>query len=49
MLRDYENYDSLTELSILAMLDSDFGIEIEMEEYNKYKTVEELFNLVSSK
>ena len=49
ILRDYENYDSLTELSILAMLDSDFGIEIEMEEYNKYKTVEELFNLVSSK
>lgn len=49
IFRDYENYDSLTELSILAMLDSDFGIEIEMEEYNKYKTVEELFNLVSSK
>ena len=30
--RDYENYSSLTELSMLAMLDSEFGIEIEMKE-----------------
>lgn len=47
--RDYENYSSLTELSVLAMLDSDFGIEIEMNEFNKYKTVSELINLVSGK
>ena len=49
IFRDYENYSSLTELSVLAMLDSDFGIEIEMQEFNKYKTVEDLINLVSSK
>ena len=47
--REYENYDSLTELSVLAMLDSDFGIEIEMNEYNKYKTVEDLYKLISAK
>jgi acyl carrier protein len=47
--RDYENYSSLTELSVLAMLDSDFGIEIEMEEFNNYKTVDDLLNLISSK
>ena len=47
--RDYENYSSLTELSVLAMLDSDFGIEIEMKEFNNYKTVEELISLVSHK
>lgn len=47
--RDYENYSSLTELSVLAMLDSDFGIEIEMNEFNKYKTVEDLIRLVVSK
>ena len=47
--RDYENYSSLTELSILAMLDSDFRIEIEMKEFNKYRTVEELLELVSGK
>lgn len=47
--RDYESYSSLSELSLLAMLDSDFGIEIEMAEFNKYKTVEDLLNLVISR
>ena len=37
----------LTELSVLAMLDSEFGIEIEMKEFNKYRTVEDLIILVS--
>jgi len=44
--RDYENYSSLTELSVLAMLDTEFGIEIEMQEFNSYKTVNDLFRLV---
>lgn len=48
-IRDYENYSSLTELSILAMLDSDFGIEIEMKDFVKYKTVNDLIELISSK
>jgi acyl carrier protein len=47
--RDYENYSSLTELSVLAMLDSDFGIEIEMKDFNNYKTVGDLIKLVSTK
>jgi acyl carrier protein len=47
--RGYENYSSLTELSVLAMLDSEFGIEIEMNEFNKYKTVGDLAQLVASK
>ena len=47
--RDYENYSSLSELSVLAMLDSEFGLEIEMEEFNKYKTVDDLFQLVSTR
>ena len=47
--RDYETYSSLTELSVLAMLDSDFGIEIEMKEFNKYKTVKDLIELVRSR
>jgi acyl carrier protein len=46
--RDYENYSSLTELSVLAMLDSEFGIEIEMSEFNRYITVGDLMNLVVS-
>lgn len=47
--RDYETYSSLTELSVLAMLDSDFGIEIEMKEFNRYKTVKDLVDLVTSR
>lgn len=47
--RDYENYSSLTELSVLAMLDADFGIAIEMQEFNQYKTIDDLIKLVSSK
>lgn len=46
--RDYENYSSLSELSVLAMLDSEFGVEIEMKEFDKYITVGDLFKLVSS-
>lgn len=47
--RDYETYSSLTELSVLAMLDSEFGIEIEMKEFNKYLSVQDLIKLVSTK
>ncbi|MBE0655564.1 MAG: acyl carrier protein [Bacteroidales bacterium] len=44
--RDYETYSSLSELSVLAMLDSEFGVEIEMREFNKYKTVGDLLQLL---
>ncbi len=47
--RDYENYSSLTELSTLAMLDSEFGIEIEMKEFNSLKTVDDLVKLVANR
>ena len=47
--RDYDAYSSLTELSVLAMLDSEYGIEIEMEEFEEYTTVDDLLNLVKEK
>jgi acyl carrier protein len=47
--REYDTYSSLTELSVLAMLDTEFGIEIEMKDFNTYKTVGDLINLVSPK
>jgi acyl carrier protein len=49
VLRNYENYSSLSELSILAMLDTEFGIEIEMNEFNKYKTVGDLVQLITDR
>lgn len=47
--RDYETYSSLSELSLLAMLDSEFGIEVEMSEFVKYQTVDDLIQLVSNR
>lgn len=47
--RDYDAYSSLTELSVLAMLDSEFGIEIEMEEFEKYLTVSDLIELAETR
>ncbi|MBE0655613.1 MAG: acyl carrier protein [Bacteroidales bacterium] len=47
--RDYDTYSSLTELSVLAMLDSEFGIEIEMEEFENYITVNDLVKLVAGR
>jgi len=47
--RDFENYSSLSELSVLAMLDTEFSIEIEMKDFNKLVTVNDLIELVSSK
>lgn len=47
--RDYESYSSLSELSVLAMLDSDYGIEIEMKDFNKLITVSDLIKLVAIK
>ena len=46
--RNYENYSSLTELSVLAMLDSEFGIELEMSKFNNYSTVDDLLQLINS-
>jgi len=47
--REYESYSSLTELSVLAMLDSEFGIEIEMKEFVQYLTVNDLMKLVADR
>jgi len=46
--RDYENYSSLSELSILAMLDSEFGIELEMKDFNNLKTVNDLLEYIKT-
>jgi acyl carrier protein len=47
--REYESYSSLTELSVLAMLDSEFGIELEMKEFVQYITVKDLMKLVADR
>ncbi len=47
--RDYERWDSLTNLSLIAMLDSEFGVLIESKDFNKLSTVGDLFNEVTKR
>ncbi len=42
--RELENWDSLTYLSVIAMLDEEFGIQIEMEDFRKLITIQDVYN-----
>lgn len=39
----YDNWDSLTILSLIAMLDSDFGVNLTAKDIAGFKTASELF------
>lgn len=47
--RDYEDWDSLAYLSMIAALDEEFSVEIENEEFEKLETVQDLLNAVKAK
>ena len=47
--RDYEDWDSLAYLSMIAALDEEFGVEIENEEFEKLETVKDLLDAVEGK
>ncbi|HLQ99313.1 MAG TPA: acyl carrier protein [Sphingobacterium sp.] len=47
--REYEDWDSLAYLSMIAALDEEFGVEIENEEFEKLETVEDLIERVDSR
>ncbi len=44
--RKYPEWDSLAYLSVIAMLDEDFGVQIELEDFRKQITVGALMNEV---
>lgn len=47
--RELDEWSSLTALSIISMIDDDMGVEITGADLRKSKSIEELYNLVSSK
>lgn len=47
--RNLEEWDSLSELSFIAMLDEEYGIELESGYLDELITVEDLFSFVKSK
>ena len=46
--RDYDEWDSLTHLSLIAMLDDEYDLQIEETAFKNIKTVQDLFNKVNS-
>ena len=44
--RDYDEWDSLARLSLIAMLDDEFELQIENEDFEKLKTVADLLEAV---
>lgn len=44
--RELEDWDSLARLSVIAMLDEEYDVQIEEEDFEQIVTVEDLFNKV---
>ena len=49
VLYEFEEWDSLTSLSIIATIDSDFNVNISAEELLSAITVKDLINLIEVK
>lgn len=47
--RDIDEWDSLARLSIIAMLDEEYEIELESEDFDRLNTVEDVYFFVKSK
>lgn len=47
--REYEEWNSLAYLSIIAFMDEAYGVQIEEEDFKKLKTVRDMFNAVTKK
>lgn len=49
VLRDFDEWDSLAVLSVLAMADSKYGVSIKAEEIRSVITAADLANLIEAK
>jgi acyl carrier protein len=47
VFREYDEWDSITLLSLMAMLEDDYGITIPRKEFEEINTVQELFDYVN--
>lgn len=47
--RHYDEWDSLGRLSLIAVLDDEFGVQIENNDFEKLNTVEDLLEAVKNK
>lgn len=47
--RGLDEWSSLATLSVIAMLDEEYDVQIENAEFRELKTIEDIFNCVKSK
>ena len=47
--KDLDEWDSLTNLSLMAMVDSNYNVKLNADEINNSITLLDLFNLIKSK
>lgn len=48
-LTSFESWDSLAGLSVAALADSSFGVNLTAQEMNSAETIEDLYNLIIAK
>lgn len=48
-LSGFESWDSLAVLSVVAMADAKFGVNMSAQEINRAETVEDLYQLITAK
>lgn len=46
--RDYDEWDSLALLSVIAMIDEEYDVIIESNEFQKLQTVGDIYNYITS-
>ena len=44
--REYQEWDSLALLSLMAMLDDEYNVTIPRDDFQKLNTIEEMFNYI---
>ncbi len=49
VFRDVDEWSSLTALSIIAMVDEEYGVTIKGDDIKNSSTIRDLYNIVSSK
>lgn len=47
--RDYNEWDSLANLSVIAMIDEEYGVVIDNNEFRKINTLAELMNEIKKR
>lgn len=47
--REYPEWSSITYLSVIAMMDEEYGVQIEEAEFKKLRTVQALYDVCNNK